>query len=176
MKRLSGLGVTAILSVALYFMLTWGYDAWLALTSPTYGLDDAWRSQSTFGLGRYLGLTPDGLIRLAAVIAALKITVAGVCALHLVDRARMLMFGTASNEVIEAGLVLAISLSVVLALPVILNHNTAVLREHITDIALATIAIALAMMERTRREQADARPIIPAALAAAKPGWYSPLR
>ena len=53
------------------------------LTSPTYGLDDVWRSQFVFGIGRLFGLGPIGLIKLAAFFGTLKLAVAAICAVHI---------------------------------------------------------------------------------------------
>ena len=52
MRKVSGATVAMILGIALYFTLFWGYDALRMLTSPTYGLEDVWRSQFVFGIGR----------------------------------------------------------------------------------------------------------------------------
>lgn len=152
MKRLSVIGTLTILSIALFFMLSWGFDAWLSLSSATFGLDDVWRSQTVFGVGRYLGLGPDGLLRLAAIFAAIKLTVAGVCGLHLLARIRGFFGGQPDTEILEAGLMLAVSLSVIGVLPALLHSNHDVAREHLIDISFAGIAIALCIIARTRSE------------------------
>jgi hypothetical protein len=56
--RLSGVMGALILTIAVYFALFWGFDALRVLTSPTYGLEDVWRSQVVFGIGRYAGFGP----------------------------------------------------------------------------------------------------------------------
>jgi hypothetical protein len=33
-----------IVAVALYFAVVWGYDGLRILSSPSYGLEDVWRS------------------------------------------------------------------------------------------------------------------------------------
>ena len=88
MRKVSGAAVAMILAIALYFTLFWGFDALRMLTSPTYGLEDAWRSQFVFGIGRVLGLGPIGVIKLAAFFGTLKLAVAIVCAVHILDRFR----------------------------------------------------------------------------------------
>ena len=80
MRKVSSATVTMILGIALYFTLFWGFDALRMLTSPTYGLEDVWRSQFVFGIGSVLGLGPIGLIKLAAFFATLKLAVAVICA------------------------------------------------------------------------------------------------
>ena len=67
------------------------------LTSPTYGLEDVWRSQFVFAIGSLFGLGPIGLIKLAAFFAALKLAVAGICAVHIFDRFRGLAGGKAGR-------------------------------------------------------------------------------
>ena len=57
------------------------------MTSPAYGLDDIWHSQFIFMLGRFFGLTPVGLVKLAAFIAAAKLVAAGICAVDVTARA-----------------------------------------------------------------------------------------
>jgi hypothetical protein len=56
------------------------------LTAPSYGLEDVWRSQFVFAIGRLFNLGPIGLIKLAAFFGALKLAVACICVVHIVDR------------------------------------------------------------------------------------------
>jgi hypothetical protein len=51
--------------------LFWRYDAIRVLTSPTYGLDDVWRSQFIYANGRLSSIGPIGPIKLAASFGAL---------------------------------------------------------------------------------------------------------
>ena len=90
MRKLSGAAVVVIIGVALYFTLVWGYDGLRVLTSPSYGLDDVWRSQFIFAIGSIFGLSPIGLIKLAAFFGAVKLAVAAFCAVHILDRMRAL--------------------------------------------------------------------------------------
>ncbi len=80
MRKLSSAAVAMILAIAFYFTLFWGFDALRMLTSPTYGLEDVWRSQFVFEIGRVFGLAPLGLIKLAAFLATIKFAVAAICA------------------------------------------------------------------------------------------------
>jgi hypothetical protein len=64
--------VVAIVAIALYFALAWGYDGLRILTAPSYGLEDVWRSQFVFAIGRLFNLGPIGLIKLAAFFGALS--------------------------------------------------------------------------------------------------------
>ncbi len=155
-----------ILAIAIYFALFWGFDALRILTSPTYGLEDVWRSQVVFGIGRFGGLDPNGLLRLAAALGALKLTVAGVCAIHVVDRLRSLVSGTPSNEILETGLLLAVGISIVSVAPAIWSQNGDLVRELLIQFLLAAFAATLCMIERSGRKP-DAKDKTEAALEAA---------
>ena len=156
MRRVSGAAVAMILAIAVYFVLFWGFDALRILTSPTYGLEDVWRSQVIFGMGRYLGLDPMGLIKLAAAYGAVKLTVAGVCAVHLLDRARTAFFGGAANaDILESGLLIAVAVSIASVAPAILTENGDLVRELTIQLILAALAAALCLLERSRAAKAE---------------------
>ena len=95
----------------------WGFDGLRILTSPNYGLEDVWRSQFVFAIGSHFGLGPIGLIKLAAFFGALKLAVAGFCAVHLVDRLRSLVSGKADNDILEGGLILVVLISIAVGRP-----------------------------------------------------------
>ena len=67
--KLPSATVALIVAIALYFTLSWGLDGLRVLTSPNYGLEDVWRAQLVFGIGRLFGLEPIGVIKLAAFVA-----------------------------------------------------------------------------------------------------------
>ena len=87
------------------------------LTSPTYGLEDVWRSQFVFAIGSLFGLSPIGLIKLAAFFGTLKLAVAGICAVHILDRLRALVGGKADSEILEGGLILVVLISIAVGRP-----------------------------------------------------------
>ena len=129
MRKVSGATVAMIMAIALYFTLFWGFDALRMLTSPTYGLEDVWRSQFVFGIGRVFGLAPMGLLRLAAFFGTVKLAVAAFCGIHLVDRLRGLAGGKPASGSSRrrhgaGGLDLIVS-----AGPAIWSHNTDLVRE-----------------------------------------------
>jgi hypothetical protein len=179
-----------IMAIACYFVLFWGFEALRILTSPTYGLEDVWRSQEVFGIGRFIGIGPEGLLKLAAVIGALKLTVAGVCAVHILDRFRALMIGTANSEILETGLMIAVALSIASVAPAIWTQNGDLVREQTIQLLLAGLAAALCIIERSMQtaevdgdELAAPKPasksVIQPALkpaVAARPAWYAPWR
>jgi hypothetical protein len=144
-----------IMAIALYFTLFWGYDALRVLTSPTYGLEDVWRSQFVFGVGRVFGLSPLGLIQLAAFFGTLKLAVAFICGIHLIDRLRSFTGGKPANEILEGGLALVVLISIVSAGPAIWSHNNELVRDQVIQLVLAGLAVALCMVERNYRRDAD---------------------
>ncbi|HMJ41841.1 MAG TPA: hypothetical protein VK522_06120 [Pseudolabrys sp.] len=155
MLKVSSATVATILAIALYFTLFWGFDALRILTSPTYGLEDVWRSQYVFGVGRMFGLAPVALLQLAAFFGTLKLAVAVVCAIHLVDRLRSLAGGKPASEVLEGGMALVVLISVVSAGPAIWSQNNELVREQVIQLVLAGLAVALCMVERSFRKDAD---------------------
>ena len=90
------LTVAMILAIALYFTLFWGFDALRVLTladlrpGRCLALAIHFRHrQPASASGR------SGLIKLAAFFGALKLAVAAICALHILDRCRALVGGKA---------------------------------------------------------------------------------
>jgi len=153
MKRASGVIGASILAISLYFALFWGYDALRILTSPTYGLEDVWRSQTVFGIGRYTGLGPAGLLRLAAALGAMKLAIAGVCAIHVFDRLRRIFSGsTPANEMLETALILAVGISIVSVVPAIWSHNADLMREQTVQLVLAAMTGVFCIVERRKAE------------------------
>jgi hypothetical protein len=149
MRRLSGVIGALILTIAAYFVLFWGYDALRILTSPTYGLEDVWRSQVVFALGRYIGLGPQGLIQLAAALGAVKLVVASVCLVHVIERMRALFTGRPpATEMLEPALIIAVAISVAAAVPAIWSHNADLLRQQFVQLVLAALTGALCILER----------------------------
>jgi hypothetical protein len=163
--RLSGVMGALILTIAVYFALFWGFDALRVLTSPTYGLEDVWRSQVVFGIGRYAGFGPEGLIRLAAVLGALKLVVAGVCAIHVVERLRSLFARKMpSSEMLETALILAVAVTVASLVPAIWSQNADLMREQVVQLILAGATGAFCVVERS-----GGKPAAPAEMAKAEP-------
>ncbi|MBI1205483.1 MAG: hypothetical protein GC182_23515 [Rhodopseudomonas sp.] len=161
MRKASGATVAMIMGVALYFTLFWGYDALRVLTSPTYGLEDVWRSQFVFGVGAIFHLAPMGLIKLAAFFGAVKLAVAIVCAVHLVDRLRTLAGGTVRSDILEGGLIAVVAVSLVAIGPAVWSHNDELVRSLVLQLALAALATALSAVERSYNRDAN-RPVNPA--------------
>ena len=179
MRKLSHAAVATILAIALYFALAWGFDAYRMLTSPSYGLDEVWRSQFVFFIGSIFGLGPIGLMKLSAFIAALKLAVAAFCAAHIIDRVRAFVGGSADSEILEGALILVVLISIVSVGPAVWSHNAVLLREQALQLTLAAIATALCLLERRYAMPAEPeKPEVSMELTAtprAAP-WYSPFR
>ena len=154
MKKISGAIVGVIVAISLYFTLFWGYDALRVLTSPSYGLEDVWHSQFLFGIGRLFNLTPTGLIKLAAFFGTIKLAVACICAFHIVDRVRCLTSGSANSEILEAGLILIVLVSIASVGPASWTHSTDLVREHTLQLLFAALATGLCIFERSYAQPA----------------------
>jgi len=175
MRKLPAATGVIIVGIALYFALAWGADGLRVLASPSYGLDDVWRSQFIFAIGRIFDLSPIGLIKLAAFFGAVKVAVAAVCAAHVLDRLRAMVFGKADAEILEGGLILVVLISIVSVGPAVWSQNAELVREATIELTLAAIACALCLIERGRAPQADKAAVGFAATPRAAP-WYSPFR
>jgi hypothetical protein len=154
-----------ILAIAIYFTLFWGFDALRILTSPTYGLEDVWRSQVVFGIGRYAGFGPEAIIRLAAALGAMKLVVAGVCAVHVFERLRGLFAKTKpANEMLEMALIVAVALSIAALVPAILSQNADLAREQVIQLFLGGLTALFCMLERGKqKDKAAVERLAPAA-------------
>jgi hypothetical protein len=183
MRKASGFVVALIMAIALYFTLFWGFAALRVLNSPSYGLDDALRSQFVFGVGRIFDLGPMGLIKLAAFFGVMKLAAAIVFAVHIGDRFRAMVRGEANTEILEAGLMLVVVLSTVAAAPALWWQNIELVREQLIPLLLAGLAAALVIIERGYENAADAAEPKEAGIAAeTKPfaqhgaKWFAPWR
>ncbi|MGN6460701.1 MAG: hypothetical protein ACTHLY_05790 [Pseudolabrys sp.] len=193
--RYRGLVTASLLSIALYFMLFWGFDALRILTSPAYGLEAAWHSQVVYWVGRWLGFGPQGLLQLAAGYGIVKFAVAGVFAVHLLDRARCWRGGRPDMDVLEMALFLVVIVSIVTVAPAIWQHDPTLIRSCTMNLVFASLAAALVAIECNEQEKAAASVAEPGVIemteqdvVAAEPstatvvttksgeGWYAPWR
>lgn len=149
MRKASTATVALIVAIALYFTLSWGLDGLRALSSPNYGLDDVWRSQLVFDAGRLLGLAPVGIIKLAAFVGAMKLAIAGICGVHIVDRFRAFVGGNADPQILEGALIIVIVYDFLSVAPAVWSSNAEMVRENAMQILLACLALALCIAERS---------------------------
>lgn len=159
MQKISTAVASIVVLIALYFTLFWGYEALRILTSPSYGFEDVWRSQFVFSIGRLFDFGPIGLIKLAAFFATLKLAVACIFAVHIVDRVRCFTRGQANSEILEAGLILVVLISIVSVGPASWTHSTDLMREHTYQLLFAALATGLCIYERSFVQRAaDPKP------------------
>ena len=178
MRKGSGVVAAMIMAIALYYTLFWGFDALRVLTSPTYGLEDVWRSQFVFGVGHMFDLSPMGLIKLAAFFGVMKLATAAVFAVHVADRLRGMVRGEANPEILEAGLIMVVLLSIAAVAPALWSQNADLVRDQTIQLLLAGLAAALAIIERTYSEPVEAAEMAPDTQAAAPRAatWFTPWR
>ena len=148
MRKASTATVALIVAIALYFTMSWGLDGFRALTSSNYGLEDVWRSQLVFDAGRLLHLSPMGIIKLAAFLAAMKLAVAGICAVHIADRFRSFAGGNADPKILEGALIIIVVFGFMSVAPAVWSGNAEIVREYAIQILLACLALALCIAER----------------------------
>jgi hypothetical protein len=148
-----------ILSVACYFALFWGLDGLRVLGSPTYGLDDFWRSRTVYWIARWGEINGQDLLNLAALFGLVKLAVAGLCIAHLVDCIRNGGRGCANSTILELALLLVVALSIIMVLPAIWQHDATLIRSCVVNLVLASIAAALGALELTRPDISANRPI-----------------
>jgi hypothetical protein len=178
MRKLSAAAIVMILAIAAYFTIVWGLDALRVLTSPNYGLDDTWRSQFIFALGRLFGLGPVGLLKLAAFFGTLKLAVAVICAAHIAERALAFVRGKADAEILEGALILVVLISIASVGPAVWLQNADLVREGFVQLMLAAVATALCIVEKRYARQPAQEPAEAAEIAATPRGapWFSPFR
>ncbi len=148
MRRLNGVAVALITALAFYFCLFWGSEALRMMTSSTWGLDEGGRVQFVYVIGALMGLAPLGLIKLAAFFAVLKLAIAVICGLHILDRFRSLIAGKAEVDVLEAGLILIVVISIVSVGPAVWAQNVELARDYTLQLLLAGLLAALCLIER----------------------------
>jgi hypothetical protein len=149
MRKIPTASVATTMIIALYFALAWGIAGLQALMSPSFGLDDVWRSEGVFAINRFLNLEPTGLIRLAAFLAAVKTTAAAVCVWHLLERLR----GRPRIEVLEGALIIVLGVNAMGGAAAFFTHSGALLGEQVVSSVLAAIGLALCMIERAREQK-----------------------
>jgi hypothetical protein len=168
--KLANAAPVAVLAIAVYFALVWGFESARMLAQPAYGLDDVWRSQFLFAIGRVFALSPLGLIKLAAFFATLKLAAAVACLGYLVARIRAWP-DRIQSDVLEAGLIIIVAVSILAAGPAVWSQDVALVREHTFGLLLASAAVALCLYER-RKARADAPAVNPFKV----PAWFTPWR
>src|SRR5581483_7689409 len=143
MHRLKGASSIIILLIAFYFVVVWGFEALQMLGSSTFGLDDVWRSQFVFAIGRFFSLSPTALIKLAAAVACLG---------YIVARIRAWPEKT-DPDVFEAALILIVALDLLAVGPAVWSQQASLVRQHTIELLFAGLAVALCLVGRRNGQQ-----------------------
>jgi hypothetical protein len=168
MQRFSVAIPALVTGTCLYFVFAFGREAIMIFSSPVWGLDNEVFARAVYDIGRIAALGPDGLVRLAAFLGALKLAVAVVFALHLADRVRPFRRATISHELLDAGALLAVCVTFIVAMPALLESTPQFLAPHRPALWLAGLAATLGMIERvaeTERPNSAAIGVSPAITA-----------
>jgi hypothetical protein len=144
-----------VVSIALYFICHFGSEAFRILNSSASGLDHAGFSNVVHGIGGRLSLDADGLIRLGAFFGAVKLSIAVLFAVYLVSRFKSLLGHEADHELVDAGVILIVTVTVIAAIPAILDGAGDVLAQHRVPLWLAGLAATISMIERVMADEKE---------------------
>jgi hypothetical protein len=134
--------------IALDFALVFGLEAFRVLTSPVNGLDAPVFADLVFGIGRVIGIAGQGLYNVAGFFGGFYLTIAVVFAMYLASRIGALRGGRVSHDLLDAGLILVVLVTIVAATPAILAGATDILVQERLPLWLVGLAATLSMIER----------------------------
>jgi hypothetical protein len=137
-----------VVSIALYFTIHFGIEAVRILASPVHGLDLPGFAHVVHGIGRRFGLEATGLIRTAAFLGALKLSVATLFAVYLVSRTKSLLGHETDHEVVDAAVLLVASVTIIAATPALFDGEMDLLGQYRLPLWLGGLAVTLSMIER----------------------------
>jgi hypothetical protein len=169
MRRFSVAIPALITGVSLYFVLVFGREAIAIFSSPTWGLENQTFARAVYGIGRVVDLGPDGLVRLAAFLGALKLAVAVVFALYLADRFNPYRRGELDHDLLDAAALLAVCSTAIVALPALLEAAPHLLAPHRPALWLAGLAATLSMIERVATSEEFMRAAVRSPIVALPP-------
>jgi hypothetical protein len=178
MRRFSTTIPILVTGICLYFVLVFGREAITVFTSPIWGLENSNFARSVYGIGRFFNFGPAGLVQVAAFLGALKLAVAVVFALHLVDRFRPYRETGTNHELLDAAALLAVFTTFLMATPALIESTPQFLAPHRPALWLAGLAATLSMIERLV-ESGDLKPAAitaPSVALAPRRGRVSALR
>lgn len=142
-----------VVSIALYFTIHFGIEAARILASPVYGLDLPGFAHVVHGIGRWFGLEATGLIRIAAFLGALKLSVATLFAVYLVSRIKSLLGHETDHEVVDAAVLLVASVTIIAATPALFDGEMDLLAQYRLPLWLGGLAVTLSMIERVTADE-----------------------
>lgn len=142
-----------ICSVAAYFALWFGLEAQRIFLSPVYGIDDPTFAHIVRGIGHRVGSGSAGLLKLAAFFGAVKLAIATLFAVYLLHRRRKFWRAEIEHEMLDAGLVLVVLVTVVAATPALFDGAVNLLAQYRLPLWLAGLAATLSMIERLKHDK-----------------------
>ena len=133
--------------ITLDFALVFGFEAWRIFTSPVYGLDQLAFANLAHGIAALTG-SKQWLFNIAAFFGAVYLTIAVVFMMHLASRIGAMRGGHISHDLLDAGLILVVVSTIVVATPAILKGATEILVQERLPLWLVGLAATLSMIER----------------------------
>ena len=141
--------------IALDFAMVFGFEAFRVFTSPVYGLDQPTFSNLVRGIGRLFGLQAQALLSIAAFFGAVYLTISAVFIFHLASRIAALRRSPVSHDLLDAGLILVVIVTIVAATPAMMAGASEILIQERLPLWLVGLAATLSMIERL--PEADTR-------------------
>lgn len=169
MRRISVAIPVLITGVCLYFAVMFGREAITIFTSPIWGLENAAFARTVHYFGRLADLGPDGLIRIAAFLGALKLSVAVVFVLHLAERFHPFRGNKIDHELLDAGALLVVCSTFIMAMPVLVEASPQLLAPYRPALWLAGLAATLSMIQRIAESDEFKRSLVAAPAVVALP-------
>ncbi len=147
-------------TIAVYFACYYGIESLRVLTSPVYGLDDAFFAKAVYGVGRFFNLEPSGLIWIAVLFGGVKLSIAALFAVYMASRIKAwfgnsLLGHEADHEIVDASVLLVASVTIVAALPALLYGDNDLLAQSRLPLWLGGLAVTLTMIERVVADETD---------------------
>jgi hypothetical protein len=143
------LGAVNAALISIYFAPVWGTDAFRALTSPMYGLQERAHVAAAGYYRALFDFGVEGLVRTSYLLSGLKFVVAIGFAAYLIDFARALVVGRQPNrETLDTVLALAGALMMFSAWPVLGSGDGDLIRLQAIQFLLLTGAMIVISVER----------------------------
>jgi hypothetical protein len=136
-----------IAMISLDFALLFGVEAFRIFTSPIYGLDQTAFASLVYSLGRLVSVADQGLFRIAGLFGGVYLTISAVFVLHLASRIAGHR-GPMLHDLLDAGLILVVLVTMVAATPSILSGATDIMVLERLPLWLVGLAATLSMIER----------------------------
>jgi hypothetical protein len=143
------LGAVNAALISIYFAPNWGVDAFRALISPVYGLQERAHVAAAGYYRALFDFGVEGLVRTSYLLSGLKFVVAIGFAAYLIDFARALVVGRQPNrETLDTVLALAGASMMLSAWPVLGSGDGDLIRLQAVQFLLLTGAMIVILVER----------------------------